>query len=431
MAATTNVTNALRYTYGVDRVLYLFNQECPTFNILGRVKKPVGGRGQFIMPILTKNPGAFTGITEGGALPSALQPATTEATFSLQEYVGLYDVSWKLIQDARTNKFAFQQAIQMLDDGLRRRIMRNLNSDLISDGRGALAFLPAADNASPITVSALPRVEVGMVCDIMDDTDDDTKLADSVTVTGVDVQGRTITTSGNPAGTAAGDYFVIQDTTDVSLNSGVALHTNGLIGVIDSANPKSVVGNYGAINRSTAGNEFWQSFVLSNSGTNRALTEDLLLQALDGAREKGGGQIDAWMSNLAIVRRYHEILAGERYFALSKPGTLSGGIGRSQSGMDNGANSSGEGKTPYQFSGVDWYADPFFDPNVVVGLDTSHFFVGVGENEVPRPISEVFEDVPFFRQTSNATFEVAWYYQCELLSDNPAAGVKIKDVAES
>jgi hypothetical protein len=137
------------------------------------------------------------------------------------------------------------------------------------------------------------------------------------------------------------------------------------------------------------------------------------------------------MSNLAIVRRYHEILAGERYFALSKPGTLSGGIGRSQSGMDNGANSSGEGKTPYQFSGVDWYADPFFDPNVVVGLDTSHFFVGVGENEVPRPISEVFEDVPFFRQTSNATFEVAWYYQCELLSDNPAAGVKIKDVAES
>jgi hypothetical protein len=75
MASTSNVTQALRYTYGVDRVLYLFNQESPTFNILGRVKKPVGGRGQFIMPILTKNPGAFTGIAEGGALPTALQPA--------------------------------------------------------------------------------------------------------------------------------------------------------------------------------------------------------------------------------------------------------------------------------------------------------------------------------------------------------------------
>ena len=37
----------------------------------------------------------------------------------------------------------------------------------------------------------------------------------------------------------------------------------------------------------------------------------------------------------------------------------------------------------------------------------------------------------YFRQTSNSTFEVAWYWQGELLSDNPAAGAKIEDVAEA
>lgn len=422
-STTTNVIEALRYTYGVNKVLYLFNEESPTYNMLGKVKKPMGGRGQFLMPVVVQNPGAFTGITEGGSLPSALAPDTAEASFSLQEYVGLYDMTWKLIQDSSKDKFAFQQALQMLDEGLRRRVIRNLNSDFISDGRGALAFLPAADNSSPISVSALPRVETGMVCDIMDDTDDDTKLADSVTITGVDVQNRTIKTSGNPSGTAAGDYFVIQDTCDVSISS--SLHTNGLLGIIDSSNPKSVVGNYGNINRSTAGNEFWQSIELGNSGTNRPLTEDLLLQLLDGVREKGGAKIDAFISDLAILRRYHEMLAGERYFALSKPGTLSGGIGRQQ--KDPGET----GLTPYEFSGIPWYADPFFDPNVVVGLDTSHFFIGVGDNDVPRPISEVFDNVPFFRQTTAATFEVAWYYQCEVLSDNPAAGGKVGDVAES
>ena len=78
-----------------------------------------------------------------------------------------------------------------------------------------------------------------------------------------------------------------------------------------------------------------------------------------------------------------------------------------------------------------WYADPYFNANVIIGLDTNHFFLGVGDNDVPRPISEVFDNVPFFRQTANATFEVAWYYQMELLSDNPAAGVQIQDVAES
>ncbi len=75
--------------------------------------------------------------------------------------------------------------------------------------------------------------------------------------------------------------------------------------------------------------------------------------------------------------------------------------------------------------------DPFFRSNTVVGFDRSHFFLGVGENDLPRPISEIFDNVPFFRQTPNATFEVAWYWQAQLLTDNPAAGVKIEDVAEA
>src|SRR4051812_42999638 len=102
---TTAVLNSLKYGYGVNRVLYLFNQESVAFNILSRVKKPVGGRGQFIMPIMTQNPGGFKGIAEGGSLPSALDAATTEATFGLQEYAGVYTLTWKLIQDSRTDKF--------------------------------------------------------------------------------------------------------------------------------------------------------------------------------------------------------------------------------------------------------------------------------------------------------------------------------------
>lgn len=422
MAQVSNVIEALKYTYGTDRVEYLFNEESVTFNILSRVKKPVGGRGQFLMPILVQNPGAFTGITEGGSLPSALQPDTTEASFSLQEFVGLYDVTWKLIQDARNNKFAFQQAITMLDEGLKRRIMRNLNADLLDDGRGRLGVWTAADNSSPVTSAFLPRLETGMVVDCMD-TDNDTKNGDSLVVTGVDPQTRAVSFSGSVSSTGAGDYFVIQDTADDSLND--SLHTNGLLGVIDDANPAAIVGNYGAINRSTAGNEFWKSVVLDNSGTNRPLTEDLLLSAQDYAREKGGGKIKAWMSNFPIVRRYHEILAAERYFALSAPGAIGGGIGRKREASEN------DGMTAYEFSGVPWHVDPFFTNNTIVGLDTDHLFLGVGENEVPRPISEIFENIPFFRQTSSATFEVAWYYQLELLSDNPAASVKLEDIAES
>lgn len=424
---TTAVLESLKYTYGVNRVLYLFNQESVTFNILDRVKKPMGGRGQFLMPIIVQNPGAFTGISEGGTLPTPLDMDTAEATFSLQEYVAAYNVSWKLIQDSRTDKFAFQQAVTMLDEGLRRRVMRNLNSDFIGTGKGELATLTGVDSSGAIITSAyLPRLEKGMVVDVMDLTDDDAKIGDSRTVSGVDPIARTIDLSGaDLSGEAAGDYVVIQDTTDVT--DGLCLHTNGLEGIIDSSNPATVVGNYGGISRSTAGNEFWKAVELSNSGTNRPLTEDLLLQAMDAVREKGGGMLTHWISNLAIVRRYHELLASERYFSLSQPGSIGGGIGRKK--MDG--SKEGDGQTPYEFSGIPWHVDPFFTNNIIIGLDSSHFFLGVGENDTPRPISEIFDNVPFFKQTTAATFEVNWYYQVEVLSDNPAAGVKVGDVAES
>jgi hypothetical protein len=375
------------------------------------------------MPLWVQNPGAFTGIIEGGALPAALQPDTTEATWFLQEYVATYDVTWKLIQDARTDKFAFARAVQMLDSGLKRRIFRNLNSDLIGTGKGELGVLPAADNQVTVTLNTPFRGEVGMVVDVMDDTDDDTKLADSVTVTAVLPLTNEVTLSGAPAGTAAGDYIVIQDTTDDSIND--SLHSFGLMCAIDSANPEAVVGNFGNVNRSTAGNEFWQSAVLANGGVLRPFTEDLGIQAQDAVRLKGGGVLDRWLTNLPITRRYHEMLRAETFATYSSPQAIGGGLGR------KGGKPGETGKTPYEFSGIPWHVDPYFYANTIIGQDSSAFYLGVGENEVPRPISEIFDNVPFFRQTANATWEVVWYYQMQLVSDNPAAGVKISDIAES
>jgi len=427
MASTTDVIEALKYTYGVDQVLYLVNQEVVCWNMFQKMKKPMAGRGQFLMPIMVKNPGAWSGLAEGGALPSNIDPDTTEASFSLQEFAGLYNMSWKLIQDARNSKFAFQTALKMMEGGFRRRILKLINADLISDGLGKLAVMPAADNQTTITVNALPSIDLGMTVDLIDASDNDADLAASRTVTAIDVQNRTITISGSaPSGTAAGDFFCIENTT----KSGAIYHTDGLLGIIDDANPPS--GNFGNINRSTAGNEFWESIVLDNSGTNRALTEDLLIQLEDAVREKGGAKLNTYISNLAVVRRYHELLREDTYFAMSSPKAFDSGAGV---GRDGGAQQKGtdggDGRTIYRFSGNPWHVDPYFAANTIIGMDTKHFYIGHGENAVPRPVSEVFDGTPFFRQTSNATFEVAWYWQGNLLSDNPAAGAKIEDVAES
>lgn len=420
---TTAVVEALKYNYGEKKLKYLFNQESVTYKILEKDKKGLGGRGQFIVPLIVKNPGGFSGISEGGTLPTILDMDTAEASFSLQEYVANTNLTWKLIQDARNDKFAFQTALSMVEDGVRRRIFQNLNSDFIGTGKGELFTITGADASTVVTSYYLPRVQVGQTVDVMDLSDDDAKVGTALTVEGVDPIARTIDLSGALSGEAAGDYGVIPNTTDVGTSS--CLHTNGLLGIIDDANPAAVVGNYGGINRSTAGNEFWKAAVLSNSGSNRSLTEDLLIQGLDQAREKGGGSISAFLTNLAITRRYHEILAAERFFALSAPGTLSGGIGRKQGSVKD------DGMTPYQFSGIPWHVDPYFTNNTIVGLDLSQISLGVGENETPQMLHEVFDNVPMFKRTTSATFEIEWYFQCELISSNPAAHIKFEDIAES
>jgi hypothetical protein len=314
-----------------------------------------------------------------------------------------------------------------MEQGFRRRVLKLINGDLLSDGLGKLAVMPAADNQTTITVNALPGVDLGMTVDLIDASDNDADLAASRTVSAVDVVNRTITISGSaPSGTAAGDFFCIENTT----KSGAIYHTNGLLGIIDDANPPN--GNFGGINRSTAGNEFWESVVLDNSGTNRALTEDLMMQLEDSVREKGGASLNSYVSNLAIIRRYHELLREDVFFAVSSPKGLDSGAGVGRSGgAQQKGKEGGTGKTIYRFSGQPWHVDPYFAANTIIGLDTKHFYIGHGENAVPRPVSEIFDGTPFFRQTTSTTFEVAWYWQGQLLSDNPAAGAKIEDVAES
>lgn len=445
-ASTTDVINLFKYTYGLDRLTYIAAQEIVLWRILSKKKTPVGGRGQWIIPIQTANAGVFVGNTEGGAKTTRrAQPTTAEATFFLQEFHGIWDVSWKMLQDAKKDEYAFERAIDFLDESFRRRTFRLLNADLCGTGRGELASISSSqDGTVTPTVSSLPFADQGMLVDMISAADDlSTVGIAGRSVSQVDVVNRQMTLSAgtNILGSAAKDYFTVADSIAGLSRSN---HTFGIRAWLDTANPKTILtatpgfaaggtALLGGIDRSVAGNIYWQSNLFSNAGVNRPLTEDLLLQSMDVVRERGGRTISDWMSDLALLRRYHESLKADVFFALNSVQALGSkvGIGRSQKDMEGGENS--EGETPYEFSNIPWRAEMFFAPNQLIGFNREHFMIGHGDNEVPRPISEVFgEDmVPFFTGTNNTTFEVVSYGQFQLLSDNPASGVKITDIAEA
>lgn len=432
-AATSDFIQFFKYTYGSDRLIYLAAQEIVMWRILSRRKTPVSGRGQWILPIQKGNAGVWVGHAEGAAKTTRrAQPTGTEATFSLQEFHGVWDVSWKMLQDARKDEYSFGRAVEFLDESFRRRTFRLLNADLCGYGRGELGILSAADDGdATVVVRSLPLVDLGMLVDLMDDSDDNATLGiAAVAVSGINVPTRAVTTaSGSASGTAAGDYFAVAD----SVRTGGSQHMVGIMAWADTANPKTVVGNLGGISRSTAGNEWWQATVLANGGTLRPLTEDLLINGMDTCRERGGGVITDLVSNLAIIRRYHENLRADTFFALQAVDAFGDkiGVGRNQKQMAGGEDTAGE--TVYQFSGIPWRAEMFLDANKIVGLNREHIFIGHGENEVPQPLSEIFGDdmTPFFTTTSNTTFEVVSYGQFEMLCDAPTALIRYDDIAES
>lgn len=430
----SEVIEMFKYSYGADKMMYLASIETVIYNLLKRRKKRVGGRGQWIIPYRTQNAGVFRGMPEGAALTNRrAQPDTKEAMFSLIEFQAVWDITWKMLRQASRSQDAFETAMNFMDESVRTRVFRVINSQVCSfTGRGELALLPAADDQTTITVNSLPFMDQGMLVDLMDASDDTTVLAAARTVTDVSVASREITISGAaPAGTAAGDYFVPADTVDGGVNYSLL----GLGIWLDDGNPPAVVGNIGTIDRTAAGNGSFKGNVLSNGGTLRAFTEDLLIDGENLMRERGGVQPSRYAANGNVIKRYHGDLIVDKYYTFNKiAGVGANGekAGFGREGMDLDNSKDGKGETPYTMSGKPLHQEPYLRANRIIGWHDDHFFIGHDGIEVPTPLSEIFDDmIPYFTHTGSAKFDVWHYWEAQVLSDNAQAGIVYEDIAES
>ena len=89
------------------------------------------------------------------------------------------------------------------------------------------------------------------------------------------------------------------------------------------------------------------------------------------------------------------------------------------------------GKTGLSFSGMTVYVDDLAAANTMLLLDKSSFMVAHGQNRVPQAVSETFDRANFFRDTTAAGFDVAWWWQGEPVCKSPASNGKIEDISES
>ena len=271
----------------------------------------------FTVPLHTsRNVNAGSGRADGGTLPTVSQQGYDVAVIPNKYTYTTIQVTGPAIAAAKDNVGSFVRAVDSEIQGAVRDMKRSFNRQMHSDGTDALAFWTTADDTSGTSVddnrgNAFVHLPTGktITCDLIDASDNSTKLGDSIVVT-LGAKSSTsyaITWTGSVSGSADGDYLVMEDTLGNQLM--------GLAGIVSTANPTLLSGGLHGLD--VASKTFWVSQVFNNSGTNRSLTLELMQQPLDAIATNSDfteQDVEFLLTSYGVRAQYISLLVSEKRF---------------------------------------------------------------------------------------------------------------------
>jgi hypothetical protein len=271
----TAATPILKEVY-LPALQELLNNATPLLSAIEKEITPVEG-GNFVVAIhrLRNNTSAI-GRSEGATLPSAGQQGFVRAIVPVKQLYSRINVSGKAIAATKSNKGAFLKALESEMKYVMTDTKRGINRQLNGDGTGALAYWTGADNTSPATVddglgNGTTLLGTGAVtCDLIDASDNSTKLGDSIVVTrgAVSTATTSVSWTGTVTGSADGDYLVLEDT--------LGNEMTGIQAVISDADPILQAGGLHSLPVTTYPD--WKAVVLGSDSSKQDLSFPLIQQ---------------------------------------------------------------------------------------------------------------------------------------------------------
>lgn len=266
-------------------------------------------------PIRVSRNAGIGARSEGEALPTAGQQGYAEVHVPLLYEYGTMRITKQTMALAEANHQAFASALDREMDGLKSDLMKDCARQAYGDGTGKLATV-TSDGASNVTnVDNIQYLEVGMVIDI---------LNTSTGADGLSCTSRTITavTEGTyPAGSITYSGADVTTTTSYSIfragnfASGTSREVSGFNKIVSASATLHGL--------TVAAQPKWAAIEMGNSGTNRALSEGLMIEACDKAR-RNGGKPSVFFTSLGVRRAYFNLLTQQRRFTDTK--SFSGGF---------------------------------------------------------------------------------------------------------
>ena len=300
MAATlATIDSYLKEVYQ-GRIREQLNDEIVALKRITRsgsgVTNEVGGK-YVTFPIHTRRNSGIGSRFENEALPAAGQQGHAAARVGLKYAYGGVQLTGQAISLSDTDAKAFAKALDNEVEGLKNDLKKDMNRQVYGSGNGAIAVATGANTGAVVPVADARLFQIGMVVDTQTgNTVDNTGLI----VASVDLTAgaNTVTFTTTPGtATAAADIIVRK-------GSGVAAGGNreltGLAAIVSASGT--------LYNIDPSVEPEWKANVDSNGGTNRALSEALMIGMTDDIRTKGGST-SLILQSLGVRRAYFNLLS--------------------------------------------------------------------------------------------------------------------------
>jgi len=307
------------------------NNDNPVIQKLVQNKQQATGK-RFYVPLHVGRNSGVGYRAEGAALPAAGSQKYKESTANCAYLYGRIEITGPTIKAMRNDKGAFIRAVESEMKGLLRDLKDQRARALFGNGTGMLAKFDANSNTNTLTVDKVKYFQVGMIIDILQSGG--TPVATGRTITNIDEGNKTITIDGAAVTTSNTDIAVV--TGDYNVEA------MGLGGIMDSSLTLQ------GINPAT--NPWWKPNRIANNGTPRAISQQLMRQAVD-LSEIRGGKVD-WITTSYGVRAALEAIMQQnvRYV---RPMTLEGGF------------------NVLEYDGMPIFVDRYHESNRMYFLDSS------------------------------------------------------------
>jgi hypothetical protein len=404
-ASRTTQAALLRTVYR-PKMRLMFNLKSILLQYLTRNTTSGFAEGDKISISIHKGQSGGWGFSSAGHLPDSDYQKVARANFNYTRVYGKIRIPGPMMQSTSDVPVAAEAKVYDLETtNLVKQLRSGLNFHMFGDGSGKVAAIVTAPSATTFTVDDVRGIVNGGRYDVL-------LIANGAV--GGGVRKATVSVNVSTKLVTMDAAFSFADGTGAAVNAApttYALYQSGsyndavlgLDAVIATGNP--TLGNYGGIDRTAAGNEYWQGNVLSNSGVPRRASFPLISEAVDQVTRYSDGEINLAICGYEVHRQLmNELIAARR--------------------VENNTKKLNGWATAIMHDDIPLVRDKHCDPTKMYLLDTSHWeLFQDSEGDWMSEDGAILSRVP-----GEDAYDAAWKRYLQPVCDAPNTQAVITDL---